>query len=129
MVPDDGGVGETHGEGMHPLMQAAPHEQKRVAAEEVGDRTGVTRFEETALVLQDEPVGVRVGGEHRRLSEHMGGEDGAVLGHPVVDEGLRVLRLVGGDQLEGLPEEGQAEVPRRKAAPPACGGAEEEEDE
>lgn len=53
----------------------------------------------------------------------MGGEDGAVLGDPVVDEGLRVLRLVGGDQLEGLAEEGEAEIPRREAAAAAGGGA------
>lgn len=129
MIPDDGRVSKAHGEGMHPLVQASSHEQERMPAQQIGNRTGVTRLEETALVLQDEPVGVRVSGEDGGFAEHMGGENGAVFGDPVVDEGLRILRLVGGDKLEGLSDQGYAEVSRREAAAAAGGGAEEDEDE
>lgn len=128
MIPDDGRVGEAHGERVHPLMQVAPHQQERVPAQKIGYRTGVARLEQPALVLQDEPVRFRVGREHGRLAEQMGGENRTVSGHPVVDERLRVLRLVGGDELERLPDERQPQVTRREAAPPPRGGAEEDEE-
>lgn len=126
MIPNDSRVGKAHGERVHPLVEAAPHEQQRVPAQEVRYRARVARLEEPALVVQDEPVRVRVGREDGRLAEQVGREDRTVSGDPVVDEGLRVLRLVGGDELEGLPDEGEAQVPRGEAAPPRRGGAAEE---
>ncbi|KAL6980694.1 hypothetical protein U1Q18_022331, partial [Sarracenia purpurea var. burkii] len=83
-----------------------------------------------AFVLDDEPVRIRVGGEDSRLTEYVGGEDGTEPGHSLVDEGFRVLGLVGGDELKGFAYEGEAESARRESDVSAAegGGAEEEED-
>lgn len=115
---------------MHSLVKTPFHKQKRVPSEQVRDRTGVTRLEQLAFVLEDEPVGFRVSGEHGRFAEHVGREDGSEPGNPVVDEGIWVFRLVGGDEVEGLAEEGETEGARRESEVAARddGGAEEDED-
>lgn len=115
---------------MHPLVKAPLHQQQRVPPQQVRDRTGIARLEQLALVQEYEPVGVRVGREHGRLAEYVGGEHRSEPGYPVVDEGLRVGCFVGGDDVEGLAEEGEAEGARREAEVAAeAGGAAEEEEE
>lgn len=110
-------------------MEGSFHEEERMFAEQIGDRTGVAALEKLLLVLENEPVRVQIGRENRRLAEEVGREDRAEPAHPVVDERLRVLRLVGGDQLEGLADEGEAESPRREAEAPESGRPAEEEEE
>lgn len=61
----------------------------------------------------------------------MGGEDAAVAADSGVDERLRVVGLVGGDEVEGLTEEGEAEAAGGEVgvAPPEREAEGEEEDE
>lgn len=76
-------------------MEAALHEQQRVLPQKVGYGARVATLEQLPFVLQDEPVRLRVGREHRRLAEHVGGEYGPEPVHPLVDERLGILSLVG----------------------------------
>lgn len=112
---------------MHPAMQAPPHQQQRVPAQQVRDRTGIVRLEQMSSILENEPVRLRFGGKNRRLAENVGGENGAVFAGPLVDEGLGIVGLVGGDQLEGLADEWEADGSRRDAAAAAREGEEEED--
>lgn len=115
---------------MHSLVKSSAHKHEGIAAEKIGYGGGVAGFEEAAFVLEDEPVQLRVGGEDGRLAEDVGGENGAVFPDPIVDEGLGILGLVRGDELQRLAQERQAEGPRREVALAAArggGGAEDEE--
>lgn len=114
---------------MHPLVKTPLHQQQRVTAEQVRDRTGIARLEELPLVEEYEPVRIRVGGEDGRLAEDVGGEDRSESGDAVVDERLWVGCLVGGDDVEGLAQEGEAEGARREAEAGGPAAAEEEEGE
>nr|GMC94262.1 hypothetical protein C4D60_Mb03t08650 [Ipomoea batatas] len=78
---------------MHSFVKGSAHKHQGIAAEEIGYGGGVAGFEEAAFVLEDEPVQLRVGGEHGRLAEDVGGENGAVFPDPIVDEGLGILGL------------------------------------
>nr|GMC59152.1 hypothetical protein Iba_chr02aCG22120 [Ipomoea batatas]GMC61756.1 hypothetical protein Iba_chr02bCG23070 [Ipomoea batatas] len=91
-------------------MQTPSHKQQGVPSQQVRYRTGVARLEKPALVLENEPVRLRVGRENGRFAEDVGGENRPVFGNPVVDERLRVGRLVGGDELQRLADQGQPEV-------------------
>lgn len=80
---------------MHPFMEAALHQQQRVLPHKVGYGARVAALEQFPFVLQDETIGLRVGGEHGRLSEHVSCEYGSEPGHALVDERFGVLSLVG----------------------------------
>lgn len=108
-------------------MQHSLHQQQRLPSQQVGKRGRVARFEQPPLVLDNKPINIRVGGEDGRIAEDVGGEEGAKAGDARVSEGLGVGGLVGGDELEGLAEEGEAEGSRREAAHEQ--GAAEEENE
>lgn len=121
------GVGEAHGERVHSLVKVAFHQQQRVLPKQVGYGARVAALEHLPFVLQDEPVRLWVGREHRGLAEHVGGEDGPEPSHPLVDKRLRVLRLVGRDQLQRLAYDWQTQVPRRQPQPPVPGSSQEVE--
>nr|GMD00449.1 hypothetical protein C4D60_Mb03t08650 [Ipomoea batatas] len=78
---------------MHSLVKGSAHKHEGIAAEKIGYGGGIAGFEEAAFVLEDEPVQLRVGREHGRLAEDVGGENGAVFPDPIVDEGLGILGL------------------------------------
>jgi hypothetical protein len=128
MVPNDRGVGEAHGEGMHSLMKTALHEQQRVPPQQVRYRGRVATLKQLPFVLQDEPVRLWVGGENGRFAENVGCEDGSEPAHPLIDEGFRILSLVSGNELQSLSDERESEVPRWQPQPPAPGGADQEEE-
>lgn len=116
---------------MHSFVKATAHKHQGISSEQIGYGARVAGFEEAAFVLENEPVQLRVGGEDGGLAEDVGGEDGAVFLDAIVDEGLRVLGLVCGDELQRFADEGQPEGPRREVALAARGGggAEEEEED
>lgn len=71
-------------------------------------RTGVAAVKKLPLVHQNEPVRLRVGRKNSRFAEDVGSEDRTVPVHSLVDEGLWVVTLVGGYELQGLTDEGEA---------------------
>ena len=98
-------------------------------SKQVGDGARVAALEQLPLVLQYVPIRLRVRREHRGLAEHMGGEQGPVPSHPLVDEGFRVGRLVGGDELQSLAHQGEPQVARRQAVAPGASEAQEQEED
>lgn len=113
-VADGGGGGEAgEGEGVEALVAQAAHEQQGVAAEQRADGGGVAALDGAALAVEHGPVEVGVGGEDGALPEDVRGEEAPEAPHALPDEGLGVVRLVGGDELERLPDERQPHAARR----------------
>lgn len=104
-----GVAGEGEGEGVEALVERAQRqEQQRVLAQQRADGRRVAALHHgSPLPAEHQPVELRVCGEHRALAEHVRREEPAVPPHPLGDEGLGVLRLVGRDQLERLPDQRQ----------------------
>lgn len=127
MVPNNRRVGKAHGERVHSFVKAALHEQQRVPSQQVRYRGRIATVEQLPFVLQDEPVGLWVGGEHCWLAKNVGREYGSETVHPLVNERLRILSLVSRNELQSLPDEREAEVSWWQPQPPAPGGAEQEE--
>ena len=101
-------------------VRGAPGEEQRVRAEQRGDGGRVAAADGAALGGEEEAVEGRVGGEDGALAEDVGGEDAAAVArHAVVDEGLRVGGLVGGDEAQRLPDERQPRAARRQPRRPA----------
>lgn len=111
---EDGEGGESsEGEGVHALVEGSLHEHQGVSAEQSGDGGRVAALECLALASYHQPVEVGVSGEDGPLPKDVGGEDAAAVApHSVVDEGLRILCLVSGDQPQGLPYQRNSLVPR-----------------
>lgn len=111
-----GVAGEGEGEGVEPLVPwTQPHQQQRVPAEQraYGGRVAALHHRRRpALPTQHQAVEVRVRGEHGTFAEDMRGEEPPMAPHPLGDEGLGVLCLVGGDQLERLPNQRQPHAAR-----------------
>ena len=128
MVLYDRRITETHGERMHLFVEIPLHQQQRMPTQQVRNGAWVATLEQLPFVLQYIPIRLRVGGKHRRLSEHVRREQRPVPFHPLVDERFRVGRLVGGDELQSLSDEREAQVSRRQAVAPRPCQAEEEED-
>lgn len=128
MIPYNGRVGEAHGERMHSLVEIAFHEQQRMLSKQVGYGARVATLKQLSFVLQYEPVHLRVGRENGRFAEHMGRENGTETFHSLVNERLRILRLVGGDQLQGLTYKGETQVSRRQSESPVPGSSEKIEE-
>lgn len=119
------------GEGVEPLVRGAAGEEQGARAEERGDGGRVAGVDGAALGGEEEAVEGRVGGEHGALAEDVGGEHAAVARHALVDERLRVGRLVRRDEPQRLANQRQARAPRRHPRPlpqPPGGGAPEEEE-
>ena len=103
-------------------VRGALGEEQRVRAEQRGDGGRVAAADGAALGGEEEAVEGRVGGEDGALAEDVGGEDAAAVArHAVVDEGLRVGGLVGGDEAQRLPDERQPRAARRQPRRPALG--------
>jgi hypothetical protein len=96
------------------LVRGAAREEQGVAAEKRGDGGRVAAADGAALGGEEEAVEGRVGGEDGALAEDVRREDAAVARHALVDEGLRVGRLVRGDEPQRLPDERQARAARRQ---------------
>ncbi|URD92498.1 hypothetical protein MUK42_00818 [Musa troglodytarum] len=118
-VADGGGGGKAgEGEGVHALVTGTAHEEEGVGAQQRGDGRRVAALHSAALRPQHHPVELRVRREHRALPEDVRREQPPVPPHPLVDERLRVLRLVRRDQPQRLPHHRQPHAPRRQ--PPRC---------
>ncbi|KAM1487277.1 hypothetical protein ACFX13_001440 [Malus domestica] len=61
-------------------QKAALHQQQRVPPHKVGYGAWVAALEQLPFVLQDEPIGLRVGEEHGQLSKHVSCEYGSEPG-------------------------------------------------
>ena len=89
-------------------MGGASSEEQGVRAEERGVGGRVVAADGPALGSEEEAIEGQVDGEDSALAEDMGGEHGTVPRNALVDEGLRVGRLVRRDQLQRLADQGQA---------------------
>jgi hypothetical protein len=96
------------------LVRGAAREEQGVAAEQRGDGGRVAAADGAALGGEEEAVEGRVGGEDGALAEDVRREHAAVPRHALVDERLRVGRLVRGNEPQRLPDERQARAARRK---------------
>jgi hypothetical protein len=81
-----------------------------MSSQQIGDRIGITRLEQAAFILQDEPIGILIGREDGWFAEDVGSENRAVAGDPIINKGFGVFSLVSRDELKSLSEEGKAEI-------------------
>jgi len=106
------------------LVRGTRREEQRARAEQRGDGGRVAAADGAALGRQQEAVEGRVGGEDGALAEDVRGEHpAAVPRHALVDERLRVRRLVRRDEPQRLPDERQPRAARwqprrRRRGPP-----------
>jgi hypothetical protein len=101
------------------LVRGAGGEEQRARAQQRGDGRRVAAADGAALGGQEQAVEGRVRGEHGALAEHVRREHpAAVPRHALVDERLRVRRLVRRDEAQRLPDERQPRAARRQPPRP-----------